>query len=231
MIKGILLDIEGTTTPISFVYDVLFPFARAHAVDHLAGTDLSQLKAEYEADLARGLKPPLWSSDPRGESGALHYIHWLMDQDRKSPALKALQGEIWKLGYETGELHGEVFPDVPPVLESWHSAGVDVRIYSSGSVLAQRLLFSTTGAGDLTRFLNGYFDTTTGAKTEAVSYTKIASAFALSPQHVLFLSDITRELDAAAKAGLQTVLCVRPGNPVQRENHYRPISTFHELST
>src|SRR5262245_55140209 len=109
-IRGILLDIEGTTTPISFVYDVLFPFARAHAGAHIRDEDLSALRAEYDTDLSRGLKPPPWSDEPIG------YVHWLMDQDRKSTALKTLQGKVWQEGYRRGELHGEVFPDVPAAL-------------------------------------------------------------------------------------------------------------------
>src|SRR5262245_50599588 len=128
MTKGILLDIEGTTTPISFVYDVLFPFARAHAREHLDDETVRSLKAEHDADVANGLSPPEWSS------GAFDYVRWLMDQDRKSTTLKALQGRIWKEGYRRGELRGEVFPDVPVALERWNKAGIDVRIYSSGSI-------------------------------------------------------------------------------------------------
>lgn len=225
MLKGILLDIEGTTTPISFVYDVLFPFARTHAADHLEHADLGQLKAEYETDVTNGLRPPPWSSGP------VHYFLWLMDQDRKSTALKALQGSIWQRGYEAGELHGKVFPDVPPAFENWHRLTIDVRIYSSGSVLAQRLLFSTTESGDLTPFLKGYFDTTTGAKTDAASYAAIATAFALSAGEILFVSDVTGELDAARAAGMQTVLCTRQGNPPQPGNGFQAISSFYEVVT
>jgi enolase-phosphatase E1 len=218
--RGILLDIEGTTTPIAFVYDVLFPFARTHAAELLATADLNTLRAEYDADTARGLQPPPWSSGP------VRYLHWLMDQDRKSAALKELQGRIWQQGYANGLLHGEVFPDVPPALERWKRQGVDIRIYSSGSVLAQRLLFSTTRSGDLTGFLSGYFDTTTGPKTEAASYRSIAGAFALPPRDLLFISDVTRELDAAAAAGVGTLLCIRPGNAPQPANDYEAIHDF-----
>ena len=119
------------------------------------------LKLEHDSDAAKGVMPPPWSE------GASAYVHWLMDQDRKSTALKTLQGRIWQEGYRRGELHGEVFPDVPVALKKWNDAGIDVRIYSSGSILAQQLLFSTTRDGDLTRYLRGYFDTTTGAKTES----------------------------------------------------------------
>lgn len=220
MIKGILLDIEGTTTPISFVYDVLFPFARAHAREHLDEGATRALRSEYDADVARGLEPPPWSA------GALAYVHWLMDQDRKSTALKTLQGRIWQEGYRKGDLHGEVFPDVPVALERWNQGGLDVRIYSSGSILAQQLLFSTTRYGDLTRFLKGYFDTTTGPKTEAASYSSIAATFDLTAVQVLFFSDVTRELDAATAAGMQVRLSLRSGNPPQPQNSYTSVSSL-----
>lgn len=217
MTRGILLDIEGTTTPITFVYDVLFPFARAHVHEHLDNEAQQALRREHESDVRRGLTPPPWSS------GGLAYVYWLMDQDRKSTALKNLQGKIWQMGYRRGGLRGEVFPDVPVALERWRRAGIDVRIYSSGSILAQQLIFSTTKYGDLTVFLNGYFDTTTGPKTEPASYAKIADTFGLPPSEILFISDVTRELDAAASAGLQVLLSLRPGNAPQPPNAYRTI--------
>jgi enolase-phosphatase E1 len=223
MTRGILLDIEGTTTPITFVYDVLFPFARKHAHEHLSTDDERALKSEHDVDVAKGLTPPAWSS------GAIQYVYWLMDQDRKSTALKALQGRVWQEGYRRGELQGAVFDDVPPALERWHGAGKDVRIYSSGSILAQKLIFSTTPHGDLTRFLNGYFDTTTGAKTEPSSYAAIASAFSLPPSEMLFISDVTRELDAASAAGFQTLLSIRPGNHQQPKNTYASTTTFANI--
>jgi enolase-phosphatase E1 len=222
MTRGILLDIEGTTTPITFVYDVLFPFARIHAHEHLDDAATLALKNEHDADVARGLAAPSWSS------GALAYVHWLMDQDRKSTALKNLQGRIWQEGYRKGELKGEVFPDVPVALERWNNEGLDVRIYSSGSVLAQKLIFSTTRYGDLTRFLRGYFDTTTGPKTEAASYRSIATAFGIPAGEILFFSDVTRELDAAASTGMQVRLTLRAGNPPQPENAYVSVSSLLE---
>jgi enolase-phosphatase E1 len=222
--RGILLDIEGTTTSISFVYDVLFPFARKHLNTYVPTTDLTNLKQEYDEDLRRGLEPPAW------EGGAVRYVEWLMDQDRKSTALKKLQGEIWRAGYENGALHGEVFPDVPPALERWHRQNIDVRIFSSGSILAQRMIFSTTKAGDLTRFINGYFDTTTGPKTEASSYQQIANEFNLAAGDVVFVSDVTRELDAARSAGMKTLLCVRAGNHRQPAHTHTIIATFDGLN-
>jgi len=152
-----------------------------------------------------------------------------MDQDRKSAALKALQGTIWLEGYTCGDLHGEVFPAVPTALGRWRKHRLDVRIFSSGSVLAQRLLFSSTAAGDLTVFLNGYFDTTTGPKNEPSSYRLIASAFVLNPGEILYISDVTRELDAALQAGMQVLLCIRPGNHPQPPHGYRTITSFDEV--
>ena len=221
--RGILLDIEGTTTPISFVYDVLFPFARCHVSQYVKHADLTDLKHEYDDEVRKGSNPPLWSEDP------VAYIYWLMDQDRKSTALKRIQGEIWHEGYERGLLHGEVFPDVPGALERWQRNGIDLRIFSSGSILAQRLLFSSTPAGDLTKFLRGYFDTTTGPKNVAASYGTIAKSFRVAPSEILFISDITRELDAAREAGMQTRLCIRTGNHPQPANKHKTITTFDEI--
>ena len=218
--RGILLDIEGTTTPISFVYDVLFPYARQRMSTYVRNADLTDLRREYESDVQSGNNPPLWSNDP------VPYLHWLMDQDRKSTALKRIQGEIWRDGYCSGELHGEVFDDVPAALRRWHDAGIDIRIFSSGSVLAQRLIFSTTLQGDLTEFLSGYFDTTTGPKNESQSYATIAAAFAIPASEILFISDIIRELDAARAAGMQTLLCVRPGNHQQPAHTHKVTSSF-----
>ena len=132
-----------------------------------------------------------------------------MDQDRKSTGLKSLQGKIWQEGYRTGDLQGEVFPDVLSALQRWRREGMDIAIFSSGSVQAQRSLFGHTAAGDLTRFLRAYFDTTTGPKNAPESYTRIAAALQRQPAEVLFLSDIVAELDAARDAGMQTALCVR----------------------
>lgn len=222
--RGILLDIEGTTTPISFVYDVLFPFARSRVAKFVKLADLSALKLDHEEDVRRGLNPPPWSNAP------VAYIHWLMDQDRKSTALKTIQGQIWLEGYHNGELRGEVFPDVPPALDRWHENGIDVRIFSSGSILAQRLLFSNTPAGDLTRFLTGYFDTTTGPKNQPASYTQIAHTFGMPTSGIVFISDVTRELDAARLAGMQTLLCIRPGNHPQPPHDHHPVNSFEAIA-
>jgi enolase-phosphatase E1 len=136
-----------------------------------------------------------------------------MDADRKSTGLKALQGLVWQAGYATGALRGVVYPDVPPALARWREQGRRTFIYSSGSVLAQRLIFSTTPAGDLTAFIDGYFDTTTGPKKEADSYRRIAAAIGLDRSALFFVSDSVEEVRAALAAGLRAALCSREGLP------------------
>jgi enolase-phosphatase E1 len=154
-----------------------------------------------------------------------------MDRDRKSPGLKALQGLIWQEGYRHGDLRGVVYPDVPRAFERWRQQGIDIYIYSSGSVLAQQLLFGSTGAGDLTRFLTGYFDTAAGPKLAPDSYRAIAERTGMPPARMLFVSDITGELDGAAAAGWHTVLCVRNGgDALSRPERHPCIHSFDEIA-
>jgi enolase-phosphatase E1 len=240
-ILAVLLDIEGTTTPITFVSDVLFPYARRHLRMHLErhANDpeyerlFGRLRAEHASDRSGAEKPPPWVDAPREErlASAAGYTEWLMDRDRKSTALKELQGRIWEEGYRRGELVGEVFPDVPRALERWSSRQVQVAIFSSGSILAQQLLFRHSSAGDLTRFLSAYFDTTTGPKSDSASFQRIAAAMAVPPAAVVFASDVVRELDAARDAGMRTRLAVRPGNAPLLPGVYghRLIQSFDEL--
>lgn len=214
-VRGILLDIEGTTTPIAFVHEVLFSYARAHARDFLernkdsddVQADVALLREEHAADLSQNLQPPESIAD---------YIDWLIDRDRKSTGLKSLQGKIWRQGYLEGTLKSQVFPDVAPALERWHTAGLRISIFSSGSVLAQQLLFAHTDAGDLTKFIDDYFDTNVGKKGEAESYRRIAAAVGLEPDEILFISDVVTELTAAKEAGMKTLLSIRPGNSPQQ---------------
>lgn len=220
----ILLDIEGTTTPIDFVYDVLFPYARRNFADFLSrqasaeiNNDLARLREEHAADLRRGLAPPEYAEPPVG------YLHWLMDSDRKSTPLKSLQGKIWEEGYRAGVLKSRVFPDVPPAFERWRRQNRLIFIYSSGSVLAQQLLFKHTEAGDLSGSISGYFDTNIGPKTEVESYRRIAAA--VGTGEVLFISDVTRELAAAREAGMEVLLSIRPGNPPQPDRALYPVIT------
>jgi enolase-phosphatase E1 len=228
----LLLDIEGTTTPIAFVYDVLFPYARKKIADFLSRNlasaevraDLARLGEEWEADLRQGLNPPPYNDD---ES---RYLLWLMDGDRKSTPLKSLQGKVWEEGYRAGELKSRLFADVPHAFARWRSQAKKIYIFSSGSVLAQKLLFAHTEAGDLTEFISGYFDTNIGAKADAESYRRIAGAVKMAPPQIVFVSDVTKELAAAREAGMQAVLSIRPGNPPQPDyDSYQAITTFDDL--
>ena len=215
-LAAIVVDIEGTTTPISFVYEVLFPYAEARLEEACAratsepriAAAAERLREEFREESTGGntLNLDFGNGAP--------YARWLMAQDRKSTGLKMLQGLIWEHGYHDGSLRAQVFADVPPALEAWQRAGLRLRVYSSGSVLAQKLLFAHTEHGDLTSCFEGYHDTTTGPKKEAASYRAIARAYDLEPGAVLFLSDVLAELDAAAEAGMRTALLVRPGGSV-----------------
>jgi enolase-phosphatase E1 len=237
---AILLDIEGTTTPIRFVTEVLFPYARQHLRTHIeqhAGISeydaiLAALREERASALGAGENVPPWTDEPPPArlGSASAFVEWLMDRDRKSTALKELQGRIWEEGFRRGELVGEVFADVAPALGRWRNDHVYVGIFSSGSVLAQQLLFRHSSAGDLTGFLQGYFDTRIGSKTDSDSYRRIAAAVGLPPFQVMFLSDVTRELDAANAAGMQVGLVVRPGNATVSPDHgYVVIRSFDGL--
>jgi enolase-phosphatase E1 len=222
-VRGVVLDVEGTTTPVSFVYDVLFPYARGRLAEFLrarAGepeirSAIHRLGAEWTDDAAADATVPRWSgtSEDADDIGALsHYLEWLMDRDRKSTGLKIIQGEIWRGGFESGALAGDVYPDVKPALERWHAAHRTIAIYSSGSTAAQRLLFGHSTAGDLTPLIDRHFDTTTGPKRSAESYSAIARALAVPPETLLFVSDVDAELVAARAAGFDTRLCVRSGD-------------------
>ena len=220
-IRAIVTDIEGTTSSIDFVRDVLFPYAR------------KRLPAYVET---HGDTPEVqhWLHEAAKEAGIIEasrqeiiemLLRWI-DEDRKSTALKALQGMIWKEGYEAGDYRAHVYPEVPARLRAWRAEGLKLYVYSSGSVPAQKLFFRYSEAGDLGPLFAGYFDTQTGPKRDATSYSAIAEAIDEQPAHILFLSDIVQELDAARAAGLQTGWLVRdpalatpvaPAHPVYRD--------------
>jgi 2,3-diketo-5-methylthio-1-phosphopentane phosphatase len=223
--RVILMDIEGTTTSISFVYDVLFPWARAQMEAFVASDEdrealaheLALLRSEIEGDEAAGraVRTPIPAGDvdaPGVRSAIAARALELMDADVKSTGLKSLQGRIWRKGYESGALRGHLFADVAPAMRRWHEAGVRLAIYSSGSVEAQRLLFAHSEQGDLTGWIEAYFDTTTGPKREARSYRAIAQALGVPASDVQFLTDQPAEAQAAVEAGMKAVLLERPGN-------------------
>ena len=216
-IRAIVTDIEGTTSSISFVRDVLFPYAR------------KRLPAFVET---HGDRPEVqhWLHEAAREAGLVEasrqemielLLQWI-DQDRKSTALKALQGMIWKDGYEAGSYRAHMYPEVAARLRHWRAEGLRLYVYSSGSVPAQQLFFRHSEAGDLTPLFAGYFDTETGPKREAESYRRIAEAIDEQPRHLLFLSDIVEELDAAQAAGFHAGWLVR-------EPHALPVSPRHPV--
>lgn len=217
--RVLLLDIEGTTTPIDFVYKTLFPFAsrrlepflREHSRDVEIRSLLQDLQTQNELDRAQGLHPPAWRSDSEEAllTSSIAYAQWLIDKDSKYTALKSLQGKIWQEGFAKGELRGQVYPDVPPAFERWRRQGRKICIYSSGSVLAQQLLFRTVVSGDLTPHIARFFDTQTGIKASPESYTRIASSLGRDPREFLFISDSAKEIEAAQFAEMQAVLCDR----------------------
>jgi enolase-phosphatase E1 len=223
-IEAVLLDIEGTTTPIAFVHDLLFPYSRARVADYLTTHASDPTVVEIVAELQREM----------GAGGDLTrvvaHVHALIDQDRKSRPLKTLQGLIWEEGYRSGALKGEVYPDVPPALARWTTSGVRVGIFSSGSVLAQQQLFRHSTAGDLTPYLTWYFDTAVGAKSDQHSYTRISERISRSPASILFVSDAVAELEGAHRAGMMTALSVRgPAVPPSASTH-TVLITFDQIA-
>ena len=232
--KVILLDIEGTTTPIDFVHKTLFPFAKSKIgeyveqnVDELQ-TEISQLKTEYKKDFSE----QIYGRDFRQDAPEtiIEYLKFLIEVDRKSTPLKSLQGKIWQAGYESGELESVMFADVPGAFERWKTESKTIAIYSSGSVLAQKLIFKYSNFGDLTNYISNYFDTKVGHKREAESYVKIAAAINLPPKRLAFVSDIIAELDAAKTSGFETFLAIREGNAkVGNQTKHRVIHSFDEI--
>ncbi|PJK10715.1 acireductone synthase [Lysobacteraceae bacterium NML120232] len=224
----VLTDIEGTTSSISFVKDVLFPYA------HRA---LPGFVAEH------GQRPEVrrWLDAVAEETGAaddatiVRQLQQWIDQDRKHTALKALQGLIWQAGYQSRDFTAHIYPDVAPKLQQWHQEGIALAVYSSGSVAAQKLFFGNSDAGDLLPLFSAYFDTETGHKREATSYARIAQALKRAPANVLFLSDVVEELDAAREAGMRTCLLDRPADyPTPRQgsacNGHPRVQSFAEIT-
>jgi len=201
--KAILTDIEGTTSSIEFVHETLFPYARAHLrkflATHAAEPAVRRELAEVARQEGRELTP---------EAAAEVLERWIAE-DKKATPLKALQGMIWREGYESGELKGHVYADTPEFLRRWHGRGLRLYVYSSGSVEAQKLIFGHTAFGDLTPLFSGYFDTRVGPKRDAQSYRTILLDTGLSGPDVLFLSDVGEELDAARAAGMKTCQLLR----------------------
>lgn len=224
MIRYILTDIEGTTTSVSFVFDTLFPYFLAHI--NVVADSLDNPFVQQQIQLAQ---QTIQDEEQRACTPAetlAYFVHWTKT-DRKHPALKALQGWVWRLGYESGALKGHLYSDVSPCLNAWIANGLRLGVYSSGSVAAQKLLFGYSEAGDLTPLFSNYFDTGVGHKREASSYQHIQAALQIPANEILFLSDIEAELDAAEAAGFQTYQLVRAGTTPSLR--HRQAATFEDI--
>jgi len=215
MIKAIVTDIEGTTSSLSFVKDVLFPYARANLADFIR-------RHKNESPVKKLLDDTCNEIGTELDTGQLiaQLIQWI-DEDKKVTPLKSLQGLIWEAGYQKADFKGHVYPDAATYLKTWKAKGLDLYVYSSGSVYAQKLLFANTEYGDLTPLFSGYFDTHIGGKKEQGSYHKIAKQIGIPATQILFLSDIKEELDAAKAAGFQTLWLIRDSTPDPQAEHHQ----------
>lgn len=235
--RGILLDIEGTTSSISFVHDVMFPFvlerleAFLHA--HADRADVLQTCEQIARDAGFDSLAAWQQQFPDQPTAELVQaeVRRLMAADVKATGLKALQGLIWQGGFDSGLLQSHVYPDVIPAIQRWWTLGCDVRIYSSGSIAAQKLFFGhVVGLGDCLHLFSGHYDTTSGNKKERESYLTIARDWGMQPDEILFISDIAGELQAAQEAGVRVLGSVRPGNaPLPPELGIECITRFDEV--
>jgi enolase-phosphatase E1 len=221
-VSCVLVDIEGTTSATSFVYDRLFPYSRERVGDYLGDPRAAGVTDQVAAELGR--------ANPSHEEIVAALQGWI-DSDAKVTPLKTLQGVIWEDGFARGELVSHLFPDVAPALVQWHRDGLALYVYSSGSIVAQRAWFGHTDAGDLNDLFSGNFDTASaGPKREPASYARITEAIGLPPERLLFLSDVAAELDAATACGWQVVEVSRPGEPHPSSGRYPSVSTFAEIT-
>jgi enolase-phosphatase E1 len=210
-IKAVLTDIEGTTSAVSFVFEVLFPYAAQHLPDFVR-QEATQPAVAVQLQAVRDA-----SGEPHADVERVIEIllAWIAE-DRKATPLKALQGMVWEQGYQAGQLKGHVYPDAVEALKRWHQDGYALYVYSSGSIQAQKLIFGCSEAGDLSSLFSGYFDTTSGPKRDLQSYRTITAAMGYPAEEILFLSDIVEELDAAQQAGMATCGLVRNGGELAR---------------
>lgn len=220
--RAILTDIEGTTSSIGFVHEILFPYAKSALPDFVR----EHQRDSGVAALLDEVRGAIGEPDANTERVIEALLGWI-DEDRKSTPLKALQGLVWERGYRAGDFTGHVYADAARNLRRWHETGLRIYVYSSGSAQAQELLFRHSDAGDLTPVFAGYFDTRIGAKREQHSYAAVAKDIGLPPGDILFLSDIAAELDAAAAAGMRTIQLVRD-DAIER-GHHRTAHEFDEI--
>ena len=239
VIEAIVLDIEGTTCPVNFVSQTLFPFARRHLTQTICEENrkasvsaaIQEAISEWKKDTdptSQALLLQATNQNPPSAEEVVRYFEHLIECDRKSTALKELQGIIWEQGYASGELKSPLYPDVIPALDTWKQQGITLAVYSSGSVKAQQLLYSHTTHGDITDRFSFWFDTRTGPKLEEDSYNIISQIIGIKPTSILFISDHPGECDAALASGMETRFCLREGNPHRNSGHHRVIHSLKE---
>ncbi|EAR18974.1 2,3-diketo-5-methylthio-1-phosphopentane phosphatase [Synechococcus sp. WH 7805] len=239
MIEAIVLDIEGTTCPVNFVSQTLFPFARRQLTQTICAQNrkasvlaaIQEAISEWKKDTdptSQALLLQATSQNSPTEEEVVRYFEHLIECDRKSTALKELQGIIWEQGYASGELQSPLYPDVIPALDTWKQKGLTLAVYSSGSVKAQQLLYSHTTNGDITDRFSQWFDTRTGPKLKEDSYNTICQIIGMKAASILFISDHPGECDAALASGMKTRFCLREGNPHRNGGHHQVIHNLKE---
>ena len=240
MINHLLLDIEGTTCPVSFVTSVLFPYAKeqlepfikTHQNENTIKNILDYAQQEWEEDTekqSQKLKEECQKQNCSQLQSIILYLRHLINIDRKSTALKDIQGIIWESGYKKGEFTSSLYDDALKSLYRWKSMPLEVSLYSSGSIKAQKLLYQHTQDGDLLSLFHNWFDTHIGSKKDPKSYEKIAKSLLSTPNQICFISDNADECDAAEHSGMETLFCRRSGNPDQNPRHHRSITSLHEV--
>ena len=240
--QHLLLDIEGTTCPVSFVSEVLFPFAKQELSHHIKqqwgkGTDnkpIQEAKKEWLDDQSvesTQIKQKVMQREIEEIDGLIQYLKHLISIDKKSTALKDLQSNIWERGYHNGELRSQLFPEAAECLRQWHEQGLTLSIYSSGSIQAQKMLYRYSSAGDLEKLFSPWFDTHTGPTKSTESYTTIAEQLHSSPNKIWFVSDNGAECDSARSAGMHTLFSLREGNPDRDPRDHTVVQSLREVST
>jgi len=234
--KVVLLDIEGTTSAIDFVHTTMFDYARNNLEDFLVSSFETKETIEALEVFAQDEKQPSLAAFLVGTSSKAEKIDRIvnlasqrMKEDSKATGLKALQGMVWRKGFNNGELKGHIYNDVPDAFNRWKKSGITIAIYSSGSILAQKIYFANTIFGNLGTLISNHFDTTSGPKRISSSYENITNILNAKAGDILFLSDVTEELDAAKAAGMATGLLIRPGNKPAGNNDHPAYNDFNTL--
>ena len=237
-LQHVLLDIEGTTCPVSFVGEVLFPYAQQQLPVFLADQAknpivkelIDQVFAAWNQDTDPGAISLGQRYSNKNSEAAVGYLSWLIEKDRKLTPLKELQGLIWRQGFDNGILKAPLYADVPEALKRWHNTGLKLSVYSSGSINAQKLLYQHSNHGDLSNLFYQWFDTNTGSKQIKQSYTNIATALGSDPEKIVFISDRKSELVAAEEAGFKVLFSQREDNPETDNGNYIGIKDYVDLN-